>query len=100
MSILFSRTAMIPVWLLVFGLLVFIGSPLTFRTGLALLLMGGVALTIMLVLWKKPLPTIAAMTMPDSPLATLSSADFVPNSWPNSGFRNSRQRGPRSGPAR
>lgn len=93
MSMLFSRTAMIPVWLLVFGLFVFIGSPITFATGLVLLLMGGVALTIMLVLWKEPLPTIAAMTIPDPPLATSSSADVVPNSWPNSGFRNSRQRG-------
>jgi len=99
MSILFSRTAMIPVWLLVFGLLVFMGSPMTFGNG-ALLLMGGVALTIMLVLWKNPLPTIAARPMPDPPLATLSSADFVPNSWPNSGFRNSRRRGTRGGSAR
>ena len=93
MSMLFSRTAMIPPWLFVFGLFVIIGSPMTFATGLVLLLMGGVALTIMLVLWKEPLPTIAAMTMPVPPLATLSSADFAPNSWPNSGFRNSRQRG-------
>jgi len=97
MSMLSSRTAMIPVWLLVFGLFVSIGSPMTFATGLVLLLMGGVALRIMLVLSKKPLPAIGAMTMPDPPLATLSSADFVPNSWPNSGFRNSRQRGTRRG---
>ena len=93
MSMLFSRTAMIPVWLFVFGLFVIIGSPMAFGTGLVLLLVGGMALTSMLVLWKEPLPTIAAMTMPVPPLATLSSADFVPNSWPNSGFRNSRQRG-------
>jgi hypothetical protein len=93
MSMLFSRTAMIRVWLLVFGLFVIIGSPMTFATGLILLLMGGVALTIMIVLWKEPLPTVAAMTIPAPPLATLSSGDFVPNSWPNSGFRDSRQRG-------
>lgn len=97
MSILFSRTAMIPVWLLVFGLFVLIGSPMTFATGLVLLLVGGVALTTMLVLRKERLPTIAAMTIPDLPLATLSSTEFVPNSWPNSGFRNSRQRGTRGG---
>ena len=97
MSMPFSRTAMIPVWLLVFGLFVLIGSPMTFASGMVLLLVAGVALTTMLVLWKEPLPTIAAMTMPDPPLATLSSADFVPNSWPNSGFRNSRQRGPGDG---
>jgi hypothetical protein len=93
MSMLFSRTAIIPVWLLVFGLFVLIGSPMTFATGMVLLLVGGATLTTMLVLWKEPLPTIAAMTIPDPPPATLSSADFVPNSWPNSGFRNSRQRG-------
>jgi len=92
MSMLSSRTAMIPVWLLVFGLFVSIGSPMTFATGLVLLLMGGVALIIKLVLSKEPLPAIGAMTMPDPPLPTLSSADFVPNSWPDSGFRNSRQK--------
>ena len=92
---LFSRTAVIPVWLLVFGLFVLLGSPMTFAMGLVLLLMTGAALTLMLVPWKEPVPTVAAMTMPDPPLATLSSADFVPNSWPNSGFRNSRQRASR-----
>ena len=35
----------------------------------------------------------AAMTAPVQP----PSANFVPNSWPNSGFRNSRQRGTRGG---
>jgi hypothetical protein len=94
---LFSRTAMIPVWLLVFGLLVFVGSPISFATGMVLLLVGGVALTTMLVPWKEPLPTLVAMTIPDPPPATLSSADFGPNSWPNSGFRNSTQRGTRGG---
>lgn len=38
-----------------------------------------------------------AMTAPHPPLATAPSADFVPNSWPNSGFRNSRRRGTRGG---
>jgi hypothetical protein len=37
------------------------------------------------------------MTALDLPLATLPSADFVPNSWPNSGFRNSGQRGAKGG---
>ena len=93
MSLLFSRTAIIPVWLLVFGLFMLLGSPMTFAIGLVLLLVAGAALTLMLLPWKEPLPTVATMTMPDPPLATLSSADFVPNSWPNSGFRNGRQRG-------
>jgi hypothetical protein len=97
MSMLVSRRAIIPVWPIVFGLLVLFGSPMTVAGGVALLLVGGVGLTIMLVLWKEPLRTIAAMTTPDPPQTTLSSADFVPNSWPNSGFRNSRRRGPRGG---
>jgi hypothetical protein len=93
MSLLFNRTAIVPVWLVVFGLFALFESPMTFATGVVLLLVGGVALTIMLVLWKELPPTIAAMAVPDPPLATLPSADLVPNSWPNSGFRNTRQRG-------
>jgi hypothetical protein len=93
MSMLFSRTAIIPVWLLVFGLWVLFGSPMTFPRGLVLLLAGGVALTITRVLWQEPAPTIAAMTVP--PPATLSPTDFVSNSWPNSGFRNIRKRSTR-----
>jgi hypothetical protein len=95
MSMLFNRTAIIPAWLVVFGLLALFESPMTFATGVVLLLVGGVALTVMLVLWTELPRTIVAMTAPDPPLATLPSADFVPNSWPNSGFRNSRQRGTR-----
>ena len=36
-----------------------------------------------------------ATTVPDPSLPMRPTADFVPNSWPNSGFRNSRQRGTR-----
>ena len=93
MSMLFSRTAIILVWLVVFGLFALFGPPMTFATGVVLLPVAGVALTIMLVLWKEFSRTVEAMTAPDLPLATLPSADFVPNSWPNSGFRNSRRRG-------
>ena len=89
MSMSFSRTAIIPVWLLVFGLFVLLGSSMTFAT-VAVLLMGGTALITMLALSKEHRPTIAAMTVP--PLATLPSAGLEPHSWPNSGFRNSRQR--------
>jgi hypothetical protein len=92
MSMLFSRTAVIPVWLLAFGLFVLFGSSMTVPPGLVLLLAGGVALTIMCVLWRESPPTIAARTVPSPPLATLSSNDFVSNSWPNSGFRNIRNR--------
>jgi hypothetical protein len=94
MSMLFNRQAIIPVWLVVFGLFALFESPMTFAMGVILILVAGVSLTIMLV-WKKLHPTLAAMTAPDAALATLPSTDFVPNSWPNSGFRNSRRRGTR-----
>ena len=92
-SMSFSRTAIIPVWLVVFGLFALFGSPMTFVTGVVVLL-GGVALTIMLVLWTEPSYN-RGDDAPDPPLVTLPSADFVPNLWPDSGFRNSRQRGTR-----
>jgi hypothetical protein len=95
MSMLFSRTAIIPVWFVVFGLVAVLGSSMTFASGVVLLLVGGVALTVMLVLWEKLLPTIAASTTPNRSLA-VPSADVAPNSWPNSGFRNIRQRGTKS----
>jgi hypothetical protein len=41
-------------------------------------------------LLKEPCPGNAAI--PCSPPPTLLPADFVANSWPNSGFRNTRQR--------
>jgi hypothetical protein len=96
MSMPITRTAIIPVWLLVFWLLVLSRSPITFATGAGLLLVGGAVLTVLFALWKGP-RTIAAMPTLDPSLATVSSAAFVPNSWPNSGFRNSRQRGARGG---
>jgi hypothetical protein len=43
-------TAIIPVWLVVFGLFAVFGSPTTFATGMVLLLVAGVALTKMRVL--------------------------------------------------
>ena len=84
---LFNRTAVIPVWLLVFGLLVLFGSPVTFPPGVVVLLAGAVALTIMRVLWQNPAPRVAAVTAPGPLLTTHAPAD-VSNSWPNSGFRN------------
>src|SRR6185295_14887538 len=44
MLMLFSRTVMIPVWLVVFGLFVSFASPTTFPPGLIMVLVGGVAL--------------------------------------------------------
>lgn len=54
--LLFNRTAIIPVWIVVFGLLALFWSPLTVTTGV-LLLIGAVAVpTIMLVVWKERSP--------------------------------------------
>ena len=91
MSMLFNRAAIVPTWVVVFGLFVMFESPMTFATGLALFLVAGAALTIMLVTSREP-HTLVPMT-PPVPLAMVPAAQFVPNSWPNSGFRNSRQRG-------
>ena len=59
MSMLFSRTAIIPVWLVVFGLFAWFGPPMSVATGMLLLIMGGVALAIMLAVWKEHSPTVA-----------------------------------------
>jgi hypothetical protein len=88
----FDRTAIIPVSFLVFGLFVLSGSPTTFATGMVLFLTAGIAVTIMLVLWKELAATSAAMTASAPPLATLPSAGAVHNPWPDSGFRNSSRR--------
>jgi hypothetical protein len=95
MSTLFNHRAIMPVWLIVFGLFALFESPMTFAMAVALLLAAGAAVTIMLVVRKERHPTLAAVTVPNPPRAQLPSAGFVPNSWPNSGFRNSRQRGTR-----
>jgi len=93
MAMSFSRPAIISVWLVVFGLFALFRSPMTFVTGVVVLV-GGVTLTIMLVLWKGPAHDRGDDAR-DPPRLTLLSADFVPNLWPDSGFRNSRQRGTR-----
>jgi hypothetical protein len=59
MLMLFRRKAVIPVWLVVFGLFALFGSSMTFATGVFVLLLGTLALAIMLILWKPPPPTIA-----------------------------------------
>jgi hypothetical protein len=55
----FRRTAIIPVWFVVFGLFALFGSSMTFTTGVFVVLLGTLALTIMLILWKAPPSTIA-----------------------------------------
>jgi hypothetical protein len=65
MSMLFSRKAFIPVWLVVvFGLFELLGWPMTFATGVLLLIVGGVAPAIVLILWKKPSPTVDEVLHP------------------------------------
>ena len=62
MSMLFRRKAVIPVWLVVFGLFglfALFGPSMTFATGVFVFLLGTLALTIMLILWKPPPHTIA-----------------------------------------
>ena len=59
MSILFSRTAIVPVWLVVFGLFALFGPPMTSVTSTLLFIVGGVAPAIMLVLWKEHAHTVA-----------------------------------------
>lgn len=58
MSVLFTRKAIIPVWVIVFGLLAVLG-PGTVDTSVLLLIVGVVAPVIMLILWKEPSPTVA-----------------------------------------
>jgi hypothetical protein len=85
----FSRTASLPLACLMFGLFILSGSPTTFARGMVLFLIGGVLLTMTLVLWRELAPT----SVPASAASpALSPADVVPNSWPNSGFRNSSKR--------
>jgi hypothetical protein len=58
MLMLFRRKAIIPVWFVVFGFVLF-ASPITLATAAFVILTGAVALTIVLVLWKAPPATIA-----------------------------------------
>jgi len=77
MSSPLSRPALIPVSLLVLGLFMLSGSPMTLAAGMVLFLVGGVVLTLTVVLWRERPPTTVAVR---------------PNAWPNSGFRNTSRR--------
>lgn len=60
MSSYFSRKAIIPVWLaIVVTLFVLLGSPLTFSTGLLVLLVGIGPPAIALILSREPAPSVA-----------------------------------------
>lgn len=55
----FRRTAIIPVGLVVFELFALFGSSMTLTTGVFVVVLGTLALTILLILWKAPPSTIA-----------------------------------------
>lgn len=59
MSMLFRRKAFIPVCLVVFGLFALFGSPMTFATGMLLLIGAIFVPALVLILWKRPSPTVA-----------------------------------------
>ena len=59
MSIRITRTTIIPIWLVMFGLIALVGPPVTSSTGVILLILWSVALAIVLVLWRDPPPTVA-----------------------------------------
>ena len=59
MLFLFRCSAILPAWLVIFGLLALLASPMTVATGLLLFFAGVVPPAIMFVLWKEPPPTVA-----------------------------------------
>jgi hypothetical protein len=59
MSIRITRTAIIPLWLIVFALIALVGPPVTSSATVFLLILWSVALAIVLVLWRDPPPTVA-----------------------------------------
>jgi hypothetical protein len=59
MSMFFSRSTILPAWLVVFGALALLASPMTLATGTLLFFAGVVPPAIMFILWKEPPPTVA-----------------------------------------
>jgi hypothetical protein len=55
MATLYNRTAIVPVWLGLFGLLALFWSPITVVTGALLLTVGVVGAATMVILWRKPI---------------------------------------------
>lgn len=58
MSLLFRRKAVVPIWVIAFGLLAVLG-PVTNDIRVLLVIVGVVAPVIMLILWREPPPTVA-----------------------------------------
>jgi hypothetical protein len=59
MSIPITRTTIIPIWLVMFGLIALVGPPVTSSTGVIVLTLWSVALAIVFVLLRDPPPTVA-----------------------------------------
>ena len=59
MSKLFNRKAFIPFWLLACVLFAALNTPMTWATGLLLVIVGTVVPVVAVLLWKVPPPTIA-----------------------------------------
>ena len=59
MSKLFNRKAFIPFWLLACVIFAALSTPLTWSTGLLLVIVGTVVPVVAVLLWKMPPPTIA-----------------------------------------
>src|SRR6476660_1361683 len=59
MFVQFNRTTMTPLWLVVFGLLALLWSPLSAATGVLLFLVGFAGPAVMLILWSDRSLTVA-----------------------------------------
>lgn len=59
MSKLFNRKAFIPVWLVTCVVIAALITPMTWATGLLLVIVGAVVPVVAVLLWKVPPPTIA-----------------------------------------
>jgi hypothetical protein len=91
MAVLFTRSVAVPVWIIVFAfVVVFATPPFGIVAKMLLLVVGGLVVAAAVLFLGKSVSHPTIFNASTSP-----SADFVPNSWPNSGFRNSRQRGTR-----
>jgi len=90
MAVLFTRSVAVPVWIIVFAFVVVFVTPFGIVAKMLFLVAGGLVGAAAVLFLGKSVSHPTIFNASTSP-----SADFVPNSWPNSGFRNSRQRGTR-----
>ena len=87
MSLLITRTVVVPIWLLVIAFVALWTSPPgQLATGLLVTLSGLAVLTI--VLLRKPVAAHARGTHGLSTVAVWPPSARAPFSWPDSGFRN------------